>query len=613
MSISEPLAPPPDGGPDHASERDLEAGLDRNANRLPDHEPRPQGDAKRGSECDDERADDRDGDGVRDWDADGGRDNGDVAEAEAAEGASPLPNDMDWPVPSDENAPPPSNEDPPPPEECPPPPPDEEGGSWDSSGELLEAFTAAQRREAREQVRKLQVAVDYCAFNSHDSRHPAARLPGTEGTMALAGDGAPEVAEFAVVEFGAVAGMSTDAARLYLGRCLEVAHRLPFTWHAVRTGRLPVWRALRIAEHTMTLPPHVAAHVDAAVARIAGRVGPVVLKRMVEEALAALDPDATKKAEAQAAEKRHATITHEKAGDQHGAATVTIGRLDAVLDPADALDLDATLADYAADLATAGDTRTLDVRRSTALGMLARGETVDLPEGAEPRRRQVVLHIHLAQAALTGTGHSNGCVGPGNGRDADADELIGMLHSHTGYPLGMVTVDQVRDWCGSTSTGQIIVKPVLDLAETLRSTGYEPSDRVRDHVFATNPTCVFPFCDRPSLKLDIDHIEPYDEKKRTRDKLDERGRPGKAAEPDKPGTPDDTEAQTTTDNLAPLCRRHHRVKTFGNWSYLRLGPGEYLWTSRYRYQWITDADGTRRVESQPPKDDRPDPGRPSAP
>ncbi|WP_459985182.1 hypothetical protein, partial [Nocardioides sp. AN3] len=112
----------------------------------------------------------------------------------------PAPDGEEWPLPSDEDVPPldeewplPSDEDVPPlEEECPPPPDDEgpspqDGGSWESSGELLEAFTAAQRREAREQVRKIQVAVDYCAFNSPDSTHPAARLPGTQGTMALAG------------------------------------------------------------------------------------------------------------------------------------------------------------------------------------------------------------------------------------------------------------------------------------------------------------------------------------------------------------------------------------------------------------------------------------------
>ena len=36
--------------------------------------------------------------------------------------------------------------------------------------------------------------------------------------------------------------------------------------------------------------------------------------------------------------------------------------------------------------------------------------------------------------------------------------------------------------------------------------------------------------------------------------------------------------QTRPDNLAPLCRRHHRAKTTGRWQYRRLPDGTYQWT-----------------------------------
>ncbi|WP_459985184.1 hypothetical protein, partial [Nocardioides sp. AN3] len=147
MSISEPLPPPPDGEPDHGHGGAPEGvcGPDRNANGAPGPDRRSDRDA-----------------GPKP----------DFGRAEDVEGAAFFPAGEEWPLPRDEDVPPLE-------EECPPPPDDEgpspqDGGSWDSSGELLEAFTAAQRREAREQVRKIQVAVDYCAFNSPDSRHPAA-------------------------------------------------------------------------------------------------------------------------------------------------------------------------------------------------------------------------------------------------------------------------------------------------------------------------------------------------------------------------------------------------------------------------------------------------------
>ena len=36
---------------------------------------------------------------------------------------------------------------------------------------------------------------------------------------------------------------------------------------------------------------------------------------------------------------------------------------------------------------------------------------------------------------------------------------------------------------------------------------------------------------------------------------------------------------TASDNLAPLCRRHHRLKTHGGWRYTQVERGTYLWTS----------------------------------
>ena len=450
----------------------------------------------------------------------------------------------------------------------------------DSSGGLLEAFRASQRREAREQVVQAEIAVEFCAFNSPDGLRGEATLPGTDGEVRLAGEGAPGVSEFAVVEFGAVTGRSTDAARAYLGRLLELRHRLPGTWRQVRCGRVPVWRGLRVAEHTIGLPADGAAWVDARVAGVAGRVGPVVLERLVAEAIVRFDPEAAAQAAVEALESRHATVTVEQVLTELGAGGVATGRLDAVLDVADAVELDAVLAELAADLAAAGDTDPLEVRRAKALGLLARGQTVDLPDTSDPtgadqtrqtggaqhaergegkpfrrhrrrRPRRVVLHVHLPDTALRGCGDG-----------------FGQLTTPTGRPVGLVTVEQVQDWCGSLEA-QVVVKPVLDLAATITSAGYTPSPRLREQVVAINPTCVFPHCTRPAADLDLDHIEPYQ--------------------------PEDPTTATSTDQLAPLCRRHHRVKTHGGWHYLMLTRGEYLWTSPRGYQWITDDTGTRDV------------------
>ena len=76
-----------------------------------------------------------------------------------------------------------------------------------------------------------------------------------------------------------------------------------------------------------------------------------------------------------------------------------------------------------------------------------------------------------------------------------------------------------------------------------------------EQVILRDGVCVFPWCSHPSRHADLDHITPY-------------------VDPDEGGPP----GQTRPDNLAPLCRRHHRAKTTGAWSYQRTAPGTYLWT-----------------------------------
>ena len=76
---------------------------------------------------------------------------------------------------------------------------------------------------------------------------------------------------------------------------------------------------------------------------------------------------------------------------------------------------------------------------------------------------------------------------------------------------------------------------------------------MRDLVVLRDQHCVFPWCTRDARSCDLDHIDPYDE----------TGPPG----------------QTHPDNLAALCRRHHRCKTSGRWRYRRNPDGSYHWTA----------------------------------
>ena len=391
----------------------------------------------------------------------------------------------------------------------------------------LRDVRAEQRRLEAEEIR---LAVTYAAFNSAESIHPATvMLPGTERVLRLAGDGAPEVAEFAVVELAAALGRGQDYTRAWLGGCLELVHRLPILWGRVQSGQVAGWQALRIAGRTHALPPAGASWVDVQVAPVAGKIGP-----------AALD----------ALEDRRVDITLEHILDG-GTATAHVA---GVLDAADALDLEAAITGLAEQLAELGSKDSLDVRRAKALGELARGHhTLPLaqsdgdgepqaPSTARPHR-QVVLHVHLAEAALHGIGHG-----------------IATLETVHGVRDLPVTVEQIQDWCAGA---QVTVKPVLDLAQRLECNGYTPSDVLREQVVALTPRCAHPYCERPARSADIDHNEAHAD-----------------------GGP------TASDNLAPLCRLHHRAKTHGGWTYTTLAPGEHLWRSRTGMWFHVGPDGT---------------------
>jgi hypothetical protein len=51
-----------------------------------------------------------------------------------------------------------------------------------------------------------------------------------------AGDAAPQIAEYAVAEFAAAIGLTTDAGRRLIGHALELCYRLPVLWGQVHEG-----------------------------------------------------------------------------------------------------------------------------------------------------------------------------------------------------------------------------------------------------------------------------------------------------------------------------------------------------------------------------------------
>src|SRR6188508_927633 len=407
----------------------------------------------------------------------------------------------------------------------------------------------------------LRAACAWADLHPAESITDAVRFGDTP--VPVAGPGAPLVAEFCVAEFAAALGLPTETGKAYLGEALELRHRLPRTWARAGSGDLAAWRARRIARATIALSPAAAGFVDAQVAPFAHRIRPSGVDRLVEEAIVRFMPEEARRRREAAADGRH---VHVHTGQVSFEGTVWV---QAEVDLADALDLDTALSLGAARLADLGSTASVDVRRSEALGQMARHQlALDLdttgdtdtpatpapaPSPRQAPARQVVLHVHLSAEAIAAP---------------DAKLHLARVANTRSF----VDAEQVRGWCGLPGT-TVTVKPVVDLAEHVHVDQYQVPDRFAEQATERDVTCVFPWCTRPAEKCDLDHVIPYAE-----------------------GGP------TASDNLGPLCRRHHRLKTHHpGWGYTVLEPGTYLWSSPHGYQFLRDHRGTTDVtRARPP-------------
>lgn len=417
-------------------------------------------------------------------------------------------------------------------------------------------------------------------------------VPGMERLVRLAGEGTPEVAEFAPAELGAALGMSTFAASCLVGDALELRHRLPRLWARVRAGTLQAWRARKIADHTKILSPEAAAWVDGQAVGFAHKIGLKRVLDLVAVALMRFDPEEAARRVKAARDGRGVFVGEEM---RNGTRSMSI--------EADALDVaefDATISAIAEALAELGDEEGINVRRAKAIGVVADPQgaldlltggvrAADRPGSAtatDERSADAAGAADAADAAdAAGSEHDEGARDRGGFRwraGGGGQPPVLYVHLHADSVAahgrgavarveggGAVLAEQVLEWLGR---GDFRIQPVIDLADATSVDGYEAPRRMREVVVLRNPCCLFPWCNHLSRKKDLDHIEPYTPR-------DGGGPPG----------------QTRADNLAGLCRRHHRLRTHGGWSYTMVEPGMYLWRSPRGQRYLVDHSGTTNL------------------
>ncbi len=454
---------------------------------------------------------------------------------------------------------------------------DEELADVEATALLAESMAAVRDRR-RAEVRDLLVLARWADLHAADpTQGPEGAVARRIGNVLVhpGGEGTPGVQDFCLGEIATARGTGVTATVNALADVLDLRHRLPATWAVCLRAEADVWIARRVAKLSRHLPRDRVGVVDAAVARVLGREGAGRVLDVAEGTIVGASPELH---EERLAEERRRRFVRLSRSDETGLRMV-IARVEA----GEAVWIDATVARVAEILAPQHPGLGADEIRSIAFGHLARPAELlalllehteeeqpvpaDVAEPADLNRAlalpaalldalrhadltrlrpKAVLHVHLHEAALAGSG-----VARAEG-------------------LGPQTLSQLAHLLGRT---RLSVQPVIDLSDRVRTTAYEHPESLRNRVHLITGGDYWPFATSTSRQVDHDHPTPY-------------------VDPGDGGPP----GQTGTHNSGPLGRRHHRWKTHAGFRARQSGQGRYVWITPHGLGFLVDHTGTRRID-----------------
>ena len=121
--------------------------------------------------------------------------------------------------------------------------------------------------------------------------------------------------------------------------------------------------------------------------------------------------------------------------------------------------------------------------------------------------------------------------------------------------------------CGASATARLRVIWSSAADDTDAALRYRPSAELARRVRLRDGTCRHPGCAIPADDCDLDHVVPFNH-----------------ADPTAGG-------QTVEANLVSQCRRHHRFKTFSDWTYQLQPDGTLIVTTPDGTVMLTRPDG----------------------
>lgn len=519
-----------------------------------------------------------------------------------------------------------------------------EGVDQDSVLDSLRAFHVEQVRRDHGLI---LLAVQWARLNPGVSAADAAGSAGVIEELIdpeemlweeLANKGCPHMEDLAIPAFADAAGVSAYQARKLIREALMLVFLLPRVWKATSAGQLETFRARLLAQECWQLTPAAVAYVDELMSASTARHTPGGRDGVIAEARLRYMP-AVVAAEEEAAKEERCFGTSTEFTGSTGVANVW-----GTLDLTDALDLESAVSAGADKLKHLGSHAPLGVRRSWALGDLARAsQQPSLLTSVGDRKGAGVLAAGTPKAvrggpdeggpALSGLGTfapgcacSAGMLPPGvapvraqwEGKGVPASRVMIYLHLTPDSLPGSAPGTQERATVvpGGVGEGAPESTPQGTGVPTQRSPSLSTGESMGGVVrvegngvpsgmaltaaavreWLTRPTGVQgpKIIFRPVVDLaDEQHVESYEVPSRLREHLALRSGGcvfpychRKAHRSDCDHTiPWKTNGQggpTCTCNLAPLCRFHHRAKTHAD----NHKGNRYTW---WRYESLGEA------------------------
>ena len=343
-----------------------------------------------------------------------------------------------------------------------------------------------------------------------------------EALVAAAGPRPAKGDDWAVEEIAAAIKVSGRSAQNRVHAARAIVGLLPATREALEFGELSWRHALAVVDECAPLDADQIAEVESTVLAGAGDRAVGDFRRTLRRAVAALRPDVALARHRRAVAERDVRFVPLDDGMAAVEATMPAVDARALFDAVDTL----ARARHAAEGGRRGGVR-IGARRVDALAALAHAALADrkLPTA---QGRRVELQVVIDAASLFGLADN----------PAQLD----------GY--GPIPAAVARELAGDATWRRLVTDPVTGYLLDYGRTAYRPPKRLLDYLLARDRVCAMVGCNRPAVVCDADHGVPY-------------GRGGR----------------TSAENMLMLCRRHHRMKTFGRWRPRREADGAIVWVS----------------------------------